>query len=108
MESVNDLAQVEQIAESAEAVCCHAVNRRRTVADVIFLPVGPLCGNERAAAVGQAHKQKQNAAPPNAADHRQGHAFEGMALANDRHRIRNITAMGSLEPLPSTTSATSG
>jgi hypothetical protein len=69
-------------------------------------PVGPLGRNERAATVGQTDKQKEYAAAPNAADHGKRAALEGMALAGDRHRIRNITVMGSLPPLTSTPSIT--
>jgi hypothetical protein len=100
VESVDDLAQVEQIAEPAEAVHCRAVFTGWTAAAVISVPAGPLCRNERAAAVGQAYEQEQDAATPNAADHGQGAAFESMLLADDRHRIRNISVMGSLAPLP--------
>jgi hypothetical protein len=107
-ESVDDLAQVEQIAESAEAVHCRAVIIRRAAAVVTFVPAGPLCGNERAAAVRQACEQEQNAATPNAADDGQGLAFESVPLAEDRHRIRNITVMGSLALLSSMRSVKTG
>ena len=53
---------------------------------------------------GKTDKQEEDAAAPDAADHGERPALEGMALAGDRHRIRNITAMGSLPPLPSTAS----
>jgi hypothetical protein len=108
MESVDDVAQVEQIGESAEVAYCGAVIRRWAAAGVIFTPVGPLCGNERAAAIGKAYEQEQHAAPPNAADDGQSPAFEGMALPDDRHRGRNMTVMGSLWPLPSGVSARNG
>jgi hypothetical protein len=108
MESVDDVAQVEQIGESAEVAYCGAVIRRWAVAGVIFTPVGPLCGNERAAAIGKAYEQEQPAAPPNAADDGQSPAFEGMALPDDRHRARNMTVMGSLWPLPLIRSARNG
>jgi hypothetical protein len=110
-EGVDDLAQVEQIAESAEAVHCRAVTIGRADAVVTFVPAGPLCGNERAAAVRQAYEQQQNAATPNAADHGQGLGYESVPLADDGHRIRNITVMGSLALLSSnrwTTSSISG
>jgi fumarate hydratase class II len=68
-ESVDDLAKLKQITESAEAVHRRAVIIRRAAADVTFLPAGPLCGNERAAAVRQAYEQEQYAATPNAADY---------------------------------------
>jgi hypothetical protein len=107
VESVDDLAQVEQIAESAEAVHSRAIIGR-AAAVVTSAPAGPLCGNERAAAIRQADEQEQNAATPNAADHGQGLAFKSMLLADDRHRIRNISVMGSLAPFPSMRSARNG
>jgi hypothetical protein len=107
-ESVDDLAQVEQIVEPAKAAHDRAVIAVRwRAAGVTCVPVGPLRRNERAAAVGNADEQKQDAAPPDAADHSQRLAFESVALAGDDHRIRNITVMGSLWPLPSTQSRTS-
>jgi hypothetical protein len=107
-ESVDDFAQVEQIAESAEAVYCCAAIIRRAATVVTFVPAGPLCGNERAAAVRQAYEQEQNAATPNAADDGQGLAFESVPLAEDRHRIRNIMVMGSLALLSSMRSVKTG
>jgi hypothetical protein len=107
VESVDDLAQMEQIAESAEAAHCRAVIIGGA-AVVTCVPTGPLCGDERAAAVRQVYEQKQNTATPNAADHGQCLAFESMPLADDRYRIRNISVMGSLAPLPSTRSVRNG
>src|ERR1043166_571795 len=108
-ESVDDLAQVEQIVESAKAAHDRVVIAVRwRAAGVTCVPVGPLRRNERAAAVGNADEQKQDAAPLDAADHSQRLAFERVALAGDDHRIRNILAMGSRWPLPSTQARTSG
>ncbi len=56
MESVDDLAQEEQIGRPAEAAQCSAVIRRRVAAGVICAPIGPIHGDQRAAAVGQADK----------------------------------------------------
>jgi len=106
VESVDDLAQVEQIAESAEIVGTITGIVRRSSPGLLCAPIGPVGRNERPTAVGQDHENKEDATPPDAADHGQRLAFEGVALAGDGHRIRNITVMGSLWPLPSTGSTT--
>lgn len=101
-QSVDDLAQVKQIPESAQIVVAIAdIVRRRSVGP-LGAPIGPLSWNERPAAVWQNHENQEDAAPPDAADRGQRLAFEGVALAGDRYRIRNITTMGSLWPLLST------
>jgi len=102
VESVDEMAQPEQIAETAERARARVVAPQRPCAvGMTSVPVGPRGRNERAAAVRQADKQEKNAAAPDAADHRERAALEGVALAGDRHRIWAITAMGSLPPLPS-------
>jgi hypothetical protein len=108
VESVDDLAQVEQIAESAEIVATITGIVRRRSLGLLYAPVGPAGRNERSAAVRQDHKNEEDAAPPDATDHGERLAFEGVALADDGHRVRNITVMGSLWPLPSTKSARNG
>ena len=100
VESVNDLAQVEQIAEPAEIVGTSIVRRRSPY--LLGFPIGPVGRNQRAATVWQDHENQKDAAPPDAADHGQRLAFEDVALAGDGQRIWNITVMGSLWPLPST------
>jgi hypothetical protein len=100
VESVNDLAQVEQIAEPAEIVGTTSIVRRRSPC-LLGVPVGPAGRNQRAATVWQDHENEEDAAPPDAADHGQRLAFEDVALAGDGQRIWNITVMGSLWPLPS-------
>jgi len=104
VESVDDLAQMEQIAESAESVGTGIVHRRSP--GLLCAPIGPVGRNERSAAVRQDHENEEDAAPPDAADRGERLAFEGVPLAGDCHRIRNITAMGSLWPLSSTGSTT--
>jgi hypothetical protein len=108
VESVDDLAQVEQIAESAEIVATITGIVRRRSLGLLYAPVGPVGWNERSAAVRQDHKNVEDAAPPHATDHGERLAFEGVALADDGHRVRNITVMGSLWPLPSTRSTSNG
>jgi hypothetical protein len=100
-QSVDDLAQVKQIPESAQIVVAIADIVRRCSPRRLRAPIGPLSWNERPAAVWQNHENEEDAAPPDAADRGQRLAFEGVALAGDRYRIRNITTMGSLWPLPS-------
>jgi hypothetical protein len=52
MESVDDLAKVEQVCQATEAVQFDAAMRRRANIGVICAPIGPLSGNKRAAAIG--------------------------------------------------------
>ena len=70
-ESVDDLAQVEQIAESAEIVVTITGIVRRRSPGLLYAPIGPAGRNERPAAVRQDHENEEDAAPPNAADHGQ-------------------------------------
>ena len=80
-----------------------AVGRRKPFH---WLPI-PICRcrrNQRATAVGQNCKEIVDAVPPEIADYGQRLTFEGMALAPNRHGRRNVMAMGSLPPLPSTQS----
>jgi hypothetical protein len=106
-QSVDDVAQVKQIPESAQIVVAIAdIVRRRSVSP-LGAPIGPLSWNVRPAAVWQNHENEEDAATPDAADRGRRLAFEG-ALAGDRYRIRNITMMGSLWPLPTTRSILSG
>jgi hypothetical protein len=106
--SVDELAQLEQITEPAKIVgIAIGIDRRRS-SDWIYVPIGPACRDQRSTTVRQNCEKIVDAAPPDGADHEQRMAFEGMTLACDRHRIRDIMAMGSLWPLPSTRSARSG
>jgi len=93
---------VKQIPEAAQLVGAIADIFRRRSVGLLGAPIGPLSWNERPAAVRQDHENEKDAAPPDAADRGQRLAFESVTLAGDRYRIRNITAMGSLWPLPST------
>jgi hypothetical protein len=102
VESVDDLAQVEQITESAEIVDTITGLVRRRSPGLLCTPIGPAGRNERSAAVRQDDENEEDAAPPDAADHRQRMAFECVTLAGDRDRIWNVTVMGSLWPLSST------
>jgi hypothetical protein len=101
-ESVGDLAQMQQIAESAGGV---------VGADFpgwVCAPIGPGSRNERPAAVRQDHENEEHVASSNAVDRDQRPAFEGMAMPGDRHLVRDIMAMGSLSPVPSMRSTRNG
>ncbi len=105
-ESVDDLAQGEQITELAERGCAvDGVIAQRCVG---IAPVGPRRGNERSAAVRQDDEDERHAASLDAMDHGQRLGLERVALADDRHMVRNIAVVGSLSPLPSTMSGTTG
>ena len=100
--SVDEIAQSEQITEPAKIVGILLDIDRRRSSDRLRVPIGPACRDERSATVRQNCEKIVDAAPLDGADHDQRLAFEGMTLARDRHRIRNIMAMGNLWPLPST------
>ena len=97
----------EAIAKPAEIVGTTSIVRRRSPC-LLGVPIGPIGRNQRAATVWQDHENEEDAAPPDAADHGQRLAFEGVALAGDGQRIWNITVMGSLWPLPSIPLTTDG
>ncbi len=103
-QNADDLAQVKQIAESAQIVVAILGSVNQRAPGLLWAPIGPLSGNERPAAVSQDDENEDDAAPRDAADHGQRLALEGVAFAGDSRRIRNITAMGSLSQLPSTMS----
>jgi hypothetical protein len=84
-QSVNDLAQVKQIPESAQIVIAIAAIVRRCSPGRLRAPIGPPSWNERPAAVGQDYENEEDAAPPDTADRGQRLAFEGVALADDRY-----------------------
>src|ERR1700682_3478908 len=105
VESVNDLAQVKQIAEPAEIVGTTSIVRRRSPC-LLGVPIGPVGRNQRAATVWQDHENEGGAAPQDAADYCQLRGFEGAGVWGDGQRIWNITVMGSLWPLPSIRSRT--
>jgi len=108
-ESVDEMAQLEQIGKTTERTKRRVVvGQSSRAAGVTIAPVGPLDWNERAAAIRQADKQEEHTAAPDAADHDERAALKGVTLAGDRHRIGKITAMGSLPTLPSMRSTTIG
>jgi hypothetical protein len=93
-ESVDDLAQGEQITELAHrGTVVGIVIARRCVATV---PVGPRGRNERSAAVRQDDEHEQRAASLDGVDHAERLAFEGVARADDGHIGWNISEMGTV------------
>jgi len=100
-ESVDEMAQLEQIGKTTErneAPCRRRANSR--AAGVTICP-SRSTGLERASGCHPAaDKQEEHTAAPDAADHDERAALKGVTLAGDRHRIGKITAMGSL-PTPS-------
>jgi len=100
-ESVDELAQPEQITEPAEIVASVIGIDWRRSSRRLNLPIGPARRDQRPAAVRQNCEEIGDAAPLDGADHGQRSTFESMTLARDRHGCRNIMAMGSLWPLRS-------
>ena len=104
VQSVDDLAQMEQIAEPGEIMGAIIGIVQRRSRGRLRVPVGPLRWNQRATAIWQSHENEKDAAPPYTADRRQCPAFKGMMLAGNDHRVGNIAVMGSLWPPPLTAS----
>src|SRR5271165_3467444 len=88
LESVDDLAKLEQITQLAERGCVVGSVIAQRCVGIGIAPVGPRGGNERSAAIRQDDEYEQHAASLDAADHRQRLPLERMARSNDRHIIR--------------------
>ena len=100
MESVDHLAQMEQIVEAAESGGATVDVRRRSLAP-FPVPVGPVDRNQRSAAVRQNRENEADATTSHAVDHRERPAFEGVPFTGDGHPRRKILVMGSVSCLPS-------
>jgi hypothetical protein len=107
-ESVDELAQPEQITEPAQIVDSVIGSNRRRSCKRLRLPIGPARRDQRPAAVRQNGEEIGDAAPPDGADHRQRPTFESVTLPRDRRRSWKIMAIGSLWPFPSIPSTTDG
>ena len=104
MESVEEMTQPKQIAKAAKHARAGAViSARGSAATLTLVPVGPLGWNEGATSVGEAGQHEENALAPDTANDRERAALKWVTLAGNRYRSREISAMGSLSPLPSTT-----
>ena len=100
-QSVDDLAQVKQIADAAEIVVAILGGLHRRTAGLLWAPIGPLSRNERSTAVRYNDEKVEDATQPNPADHRKRLAFKDVTFAGDSCRIRHIMATGSLWLFPS-------
>jgi len=106
-ESVEEMTQPKQIAKAAKHARAGAViSALRSTATLTLGPVGPLGRNEGATSVGQAGQHEENALASDTANDRERTALKRVTLAGNRYRSGEISAMGSLSPLPSTTSTT--
>jgi hypothetical protein len=99
------MAQQKQIAQAAQSTRADVgFPERAHAATMSFVPVSPLGRDQRATAVGETRQHEQNTAAADTADDSERAALKRMALARDNYRIGKIPAMGSLSPLPLTTS----
>ena len=102
VESVEEMTQPKQIAKAAKHARAGAViSAHGSAATLTLVPVGPLGWNEGATSVGQAGQHEENALAPDTANDRERAALKRVTLAGNRYRSREISAMGSLSPLPS-------
>jgi hypothetical protein len=108
VESVNELAKLEQITELAERGCAVTIVMERRCVDVGHSPIGPRCWNERSATVRQNDENEENASSLDGVDHAESVALEGVAPPDNGHLGGNISVMGSVAPLPSTRSISNG
>jgi hypothetical protein len=96
------MAQLKQIAKAAQSTRADVgFPARELAATMTFVPLSPLGRDQRATAVGEAGQHEQNTAAADTSDDAQRTTLKRVALADDRHRIGKIPAMGSLSPLPS-------
>ena len=109
VESVEEMTQSKQIAKAAKHARAGAViSAHGSAATLTLVPVGPLGWNEGATSVGQAGQHEENALAPDTANDRERAALKRVTLAGNRYRSREISAMGSLSPLPSIPLTTNG
>jgi len=101
-ESVEEMTQPKQIAKAAKhAHTGVVISARGSGATLTLFPVGPLDWNEGATSVGKAGQHEENALAPDTANDRERAALKRVTLAGNRYRSGEISAMGSLSPLPS-------
>jgi len=100
MESVDHLAQMEQIVDAAKSGSATVDVRRPSLAP-FPVPVGPVDRDQRSAAVRQNRENKTDTTTSHAMDHRERLAFEGVPFTGDGHPSRKILVMGSVWLLPS-------
>jgi len=99
-ESVDEMAQLKQIAKAAQSRRADADFPARVhPATITFAPVSPLGRDHRATAIGEAGQHEQNTAAADTANDGERAALKRMALARDNYRSGKIPGMGSLSPL---------
>ena len=85
-ESVDEMAQLKQIAKAAQSTRADVgFPARAHAATMTFVPVSPLGRDQRATAVGKAGQHEQNTAAPDTADDGERAALKRMALARDNY-----------------------
>src|SRR5215469_8943015 len=98
-ESVDEMAQLKQIAKAAKSARARiGFPARAHTAAMTLVPVSPLSRDQRATAVREAGQREENAATADTANDGERAALKRMVLAGDRYRIGEIPAMGSLSP----------
>jgi len=99
VESVDELAQLKQIAKAAKSTRAGTGFPARVhTATMTLVPVSPLSWYQRATAIREADQREENAAAADTANDGERAALKRMALAGDHYRIGEIPAMGSLSP----------
>jgi hypothetical protein len=85
-ESVDEMAQLKQIAKAAQSTPADvSFPTRAHPATMIFVPVSPLGRDQRATAVGEAGQHEKNTAAADTADDGERAALKRMALARDNY-----------------------
>jgi hypothetical protein len=100
-QSVDDPAQVKQIAKSSQIAVVVIAGVHRRGPSFVQAPIGPFSRNERSTAVRYNDDKVEDAVQPNPADHRERLTFKDVTFAGDSCRIRHIMATGSLWLFPS-------
>src|SRR5215469_4733191 len=99
VESVDELAQLKQIAKAGQSTRAGiGFPARAHTATMTLVPVSPLSRDQRATAIREAGQREENAAAADTADDGKRAALKRMALAGDHYQIGEIPAMGSLSP----------
>ena len=85
-ESVDEMAQLKQIAKAAQSTRADVGFPARVhTATITFVPVSPLGRDQRATAIGEAGQHEQNTAAADTADDGERAALKRMALAGDNY-----------------------
>jgi hypothetical protein len=91
-ESVDEMAQLKQIAKAAQSARADVgFPARAHAATMTLVPVSPLGRDQRATAVGEAGQHEQNTTPADTADDGERAALKRMALARMRRECGPIS-----------------